>query len=44
MVLLNKQIQWQLDNKMRGFYFKAIDLSNANLFVFVDGFFANNKD
>ena len=29
---------------MRGLCFKAIDLSNAKLFVFVDGFFANNKD
>ena len=29
---------------MRGLRFKAIDLSNAKLFVFVDGSFANNKD
>ncbi len=42
--LINKRIQWQLDNKMRGLCFKAIDLSNAKLFVFVDGSFANNKD
>ncbi len=42
--LLNKRIQWQLDNKMRGRCFKAIDLSNAKLFVFIDGSFANNKD
>ena len=42
--LLNKWIQWQLDHKLRGLRFKAIDLSNAKLFVFVDGSFANNKD
>ena len=42
--LFNKRIQWQLDHKLHGFCFKAIDLSTAKLFVFVDGFFANNKD
>ena len=42
--LLNKWIHWQLDHKLRGFYFKAIDLSNAKLFIFVDRSFANNKD
>ena len=43
-VLLNKQIQWQLDHKLCGLYFKAINLSITKLFVFVDGFFTNNKD
>ncbi len=42
--LLNKRIQWQLDNKLRGLCFKAIDLSTTKLFVFVDRSFANNKD
>ncbi len=42
--LRNKRIQWQLDNKLCGLYFKAIDLSTTKFFVFVDGSFANNKD
>ena len=42
--LFKKQIQWQLKHKLCGLCFKAIDLSTAKLFVFVDGFFANNKD
>lgn len=42
--LLNKQIQWQLDHKLRGFCFKAINLSTAKLFIFVDRSFTNNKD
>lgn len=42
--LLNKYIQWQLNNKMCGLCFKVIDPSNAKLFVFVDGSFTNNKD
>ena len=42
--LLNKWIQWQLDNKMRGLCFKVIDLLNAKLFVFVDESFAKNKN
>lgn len=42
--LLNKQIQWQLDYKLHNLCFKAINLSTAKLFVFIDGFFANNKN
>ena len=41
--LLNNRIKWQLDNKVRGLCFKADDLSNTKLFVFVNGSFANNK-
>lgn len=41
---INKQIQWQLDNKLRGSCFKAIELSTIKLFIFVDRSFANNKD
>ena len=41
---LNKQIQCQIDYKLRGFCLKAIDLSTIKLFIFVDGSFANNKD
>lgn len=29
---------------MRNLYFKAIDLSNIKLFVFVNRFFVNNKN
>lgn len=42
--LINNWIQWQLDNKLQSFCFKAIDLSITKLFGFIDGFFANNKD
>ncbi len=42
--LLNKRIQWQLDNQLHGLRFKAINLSTTKFFVFVDGSFANNKD
>lgn len=42
--LLNKRIQWQLDNLDRGLTYVALDLSKAKLFVFADGSFANNKD
>ena len=43
-VFLNKREQWQLEYKLRGLYFQAIDLSTTKLFVFIDGFFTNNKD
>ncbi|KAF4470944.1 Ribonuclease H, partial [Fusarium albosuccineum] len=41
---LNKRIQWQLSNKLRGLRYQAMDLEAAKLFIFVDGSFANNKD
>lgn len=42
--LLNKEIYWQLDNKIRGLCFKAINFSKAKLFIFLDRSFANIKD
>lgn len=42
--LFNKWIQWHLEHKLYNLYFKAINLSTAKLFVFVDRFFANNKN
>ena len=42
--LFNKRIQQQLDHKLRDLNFKAIELLNAKLFIFVDGVFTNNKD
>ena len=42
--LLNKRLQWQLKNKLRGLTFVPVDASTAKLFVFVDASFANNKD
>ena len=42
--IFNKRIQLQLDHKLYSLCFKAIDLSTAKLFVFVDRSFANNKD
>ncbi|KHJ30665.1 hypothetical protein EV44_g3739 [Erysiphe necator] len=44
MKLLNKQLQWQIENKDKGLRFININLSQAKLFVFVDASFANNKD
>lgn len=40
---LNKQLKWQMENKNRGLIFKPLNLKSANLYVFVDGAFANNK-
>jgi hypothetical protein len=42
--ILNKRLQWQLDNPDRGLRFVPIDLRTARLIVFVDASFANNKD
>lgn len=42
--LLNKRLQWQIDNKQKGIRFVPVKLETAKLFVFVDGSFANNKD
>jgi hypothetical protein len=41
---LNKRIQWQIDNPMRGLTFVALDLDSLNLMIFTDASFANNKD
>ena len=41
---LNKQLEWQQNNKQRGICFIPTKLDTAKLFVFIDGTFANNKD
>uniref|UniRef100_A0A093UWB3 Transposon Ty2-OR1 Gag-Pol polyprotein n=1 Tax=Talaromyces marneffei PM1 TaxID=1077442 RepID=A0A093UWB3_TALMA len=42
--VLNKRLQWQIDNPTRGLRFVKIDLRTAQLYAFVDASFANNKD
>jgi hypothetical protein len=42
--MLNKRLQWQLDNLDRGLNYLPLKLDSAKLYVFVDGSFANNKD
>ena len=42
--LLNKRIQWQMDNPTRGLTFVPLDINSLNLMVFTDASFANNKD
>jgi hypothetical protein len=42
--LLNKRLDWQMNNMERGLRFVPIDLKTASMYVFVDGSFANNKD
>lgn len=41
---LNKRLKWQMDNITRGLRYVEIDLRTANMYIFVDGSFANNKD
>ena len=42
--LLNKRIQWQIDNPARGLKFVKLDVNTLQLIVFTDSSFANNKD
>lgn len=42
--LLNKRIQWQLENPTRGLRFVKLDKDSLELLVFTDSSFANNKD
>jgi len=41
---LNKRLKWQISNLQRGLHYLPIDLSAAQLMIFVDGSFANNTD
>lgn len=41
---LNKRLKWQICNLQRGLRYLPIDLSAAQLMIFVDGSFANNSD
>jgi hypothetical protein len=42
--LLNKRLQWLIDNGSRGLTMVKLDLKTLRLFVFTDASFANNKD
>jgi len=42
--LLNKRIQWQIENSTRGLSFVKLDTETLQLLVFTDSSFANNKD
>ncbi len=42
--MLNKKLEWQIKNIDRGIKYIALDLKYTKLFVFIDGFFTNNKD
>jgi hypothetical protein len=42
--LLNKRIQWQIENSTRGLSFVKLDTKTLRLLVFTDSSFANNKD
>ena len=41
---LNKHIQWQIDNAIRGLTFIPLDLNSISVIVFIDASFANNRD
>jgi hypothetical protein len=41
---LNKRLQWQIDNPLRGLRFIQLDLQSLKLIVFTDVSFANNQD
>jgi hypothetical protein len=42
--LLNKRIQWQIENSGRGLKFVKLDKNTLKLIVFTDSSFANNRD
>jgi hypothetical protein len=42
--LLNKRIQWQIENLTRGLSFVKLDIDTLRLIVFTDSLFANNRD
>jgi hypothetical protein len=41
---LNKHIQWQINNAIRGLTFIPLDLDSLSLLVFINASFANNTD
>jgi hypothetical protein len=42
--LLNKRIQWQIENSIRGLSFVKLNIETLQLLIFTDSSFANNKD
>jgi hypothetical protein len=41
---LNKRLKWQMKNKNRGLKYMKLDQSTLRLVIFIDAFFANNRD
>ena len=41
---LNERVKWQMQNVQRGLHFVPVNMSSANLMVFTNGSFANNRD
>ena len=42
--LLNKRIQWQIKNLIRGLSFIKLNIKTLQLLIFTNSLFANNKD
>ena len=42
--LLNKRIQWQIKNLIRGLSFVKLNIKILQLFIFTDSLFINNKN
>ena len=42
--ILNKRLQWQMDNQLRGLKYVKLDHNDLQLVVFTDLSFANNRD
>jgi hypothetical protein len=42
--LLNKRIQWQIKNLIRGLNFVKFNIEILQLLIFTNSLFANNKD
>lgn len=42
--MLNKRIEWQMNNPTRGLKYVTLDKESTQLLVFTDSFFANNID
>ena len=42
--MLNKRLQWQIDNQSRGLRYVKLDQKTLQLVVFTDSSFANNKN
>ena len=42
--LLNKRIQWQIKNLIKGLSFVKLDIKTLQLLIFTDFLFTNNKD
>jgi len=41
---LNKRLQWQIENQVRGLKYVKLDKKSLRLYAFTDASFANNKD